>query len=208
MLNSVWYLLNVRSVPCSVRSLGEVVMFTWARIVSGATSRKPDSNRPRQTDEEFIGWHKEKRRCGLQPWLHPGAQAVISGQSLRRLSALLASSLSQVLLVWQPLTLGELEANVYLVSGLIKRELYTLIALTWVSEWRLVGQAYLLFLFPGVRVGSLRWTEGSGQVFLVTATRRMATDKKRSVFKGLTGNWGQGSLERDVSPWARMERAF
>lgn len=208
MLNSIWYLLNVCSVPCSMRSLGEVVMFTWARIVSGANKRKPDSNRLRQTDEEFIGLHKEKRRCGLQLWLNPGAPAVLSGHSLLHLSALLSSLLSQVLLVWEPLKLGELEANVYLVPGLIKRKLYTLIALTWVSEWRLVGQAYLLVLFPGVRVGSLIWTEGRGQVFLVPATRRMVTDKKRSVFKGLTGNWGQGALARDVSHWARMERAL
>lgn len=42
---------------------------------------------------------------------------------------------------------------------------------------------------------------------LVPATRRMVTDKKRSVFKGLTGNWGQGTLAGDFN-WARMGRAF
>lgn len=40
-----------------------------------------------------------------------------------------------------------------------------------------------MVLFFGVRVGSLLWTDGRGQMFLVPATRRMVRDKKCPVFK-------------------------
>lgn len=75
-------------------------------------------------------------------------------------------------------------AKVCLVSGLIERELYSAIALTSLSELRLIEQGYLLVVSWGEN-----GTGSRGQDFLVPAIRRKGMDEKCSVFKGLIGKW-------------------